>query len=564
MNQPVSRREFLRLTATLAGGVGLVGLPRMVTLGPINKPNSSAPNATLPLGVGPRVVHVHASNATSWNFSSGWYGNYVNQNQVNNMVDRGLRELTGQATVATAWSTLLPGYAPGKGIAIKVNFNNSNGCNDADNIIDSLIEPVNALIRGMKLIGVLEQDIWVYDAIRALPARFRSRCNYPGVHFVDHECAEGATFDSTQPNASVVFANSNLKARHLADVLINATYLINMPIVKDHGISGVTLGFKNHFGSIKYVIGAGADNLHDFIEPGNAAYRANYSPIVEINANPQIRSKTVLIVGDGLYGALGNTNVVPSRWQTFGNVAANSLFFATDPVAIDCVMMDILYAEPTDHPYQGAGADDYLKLAAAAGLGVFEHGQPWGVGYTHIDYKRVEADTQVATLTLSPGWNLIGLPVSPAVNYTAESAAAEITAQGGNCTEIDRWLNGGWDVHLRGLPFNNFSIEPGSGFFFKCAQASVWSLTGYPIQQSNAVNLDAGWNLIAIPYSSAPLTAAGLLTGINAQGGSGLEVDRWLNDAWSAHTNGSPLNDFAIENGKGYFVKCSAPSIYVP
>jgi hypothetical protein len=560
MNRPISRRELLRLAA-LAGGVGLIGLPRIPTLRPINEPHGSAP--TTP-GVGPRVIHVHSPNATSWNFSSGWHGNYVNQNQVDNMVDRGLRELTGRSTVAEAWNALLPGYSAGKGIAIKVNFNNSNGCGDSDNVIDALIEPVNALIRGMKLSGVREQDIWIYDAIRAIPARFRDRCAYSGVHFVDRECAETATFDSTASNASVTFANSNLHARHLADVLINASYLINMPIIKDHGISGVTLGFKNHFGSLQYVMGTGADNLHDFIDPGNPLYRANYSPLVEINANPHIRSKTVLTVGDGLFGGLGNTNVVPSRWQTFGNAASNSLFFATDPVAMDCVMMDVLYAEPTDHPYQGEGSDDYLKLAAAAGLGVFEHGQPWGSGYSLIDYRRVEADTQVATLNLSPGWNLIGLPIDPAVNYTAESAAAEIAAQGGNCTEIDRWLNGGWDAYIRGLPFNNFSITLGAGFLFKCAQSSVWSLAGYPIQQPNTIALDAGWNSIAIPYSAAPLTAAGLLAGINAQGGTGLEVDRWLNGDWSAYIYGSPLNDFAIENGKGYFVKCSAPSSYVP
>jgi hypothetical protein len=430
MKRPMSRRKMLTIMATLAGGAGLVGVQRLLsttgsqaqsagmtpqvylplvsgsmptatptptqtstptrTSTPTTTPNGTPTATRTPGSNSAKVIHIHSPSATSWNFSSGWYGNFVNQNQVNNMVDRGVRELTGQSTVPDAWSALLPGYAAGKGIAIKVNFNNSNGCNDSDDIIDGLIEPVNALIHGMKLIEVREQDIWIYDAIRAIPARFRDRCSYAGVHFVDRECAEGASFDSNQPNASVVFANSNLKARHLADVLINATYLINMPIVKDHGISGVTLGFKNHFGSIKYVIGAGADNLHDFIEPGNSNYRASYSPIVDIFLNPHIRNKTVLTIGDGLYGGLGNTNVTPSRWQTFGNAASNSFFFAADPVAIDCVMMDILYAEPGGHPYQGEGADDYLKLAAAAGLGIFEHGQPWGAGYSHINYTRIE------------------------------------------------------------------------------------------------------------------------------------------------------------------------------
>jgi len=420
MNTPTSRREILKLMAVLAGGFGLVGVQRILTAAAQSSAANLTPQAYLPhissseatatptatatsthtatptptstatttAGSGPKVIHLHSTTATSWNFSTGWYGNYVSQSKVDEMIDRGVRELTGQSTAAAAWNALLPGYAAGKGIAIKVNFNNSNGCTDSDNVIDALIEPVNSLIAGMKLAGVREQDIWIYDALRAIPERFRNRCTAANVRFVDHECAETATFDSTALNASVTFSNSNLKARHLADVLINASYLINMPIIKEHGISGVTLGFKNHFGSLKYVIGQGTDNLHDFIDPTNPAFSANYNPLVEINQNPHIRNKTVLIVGDGLYGALGNTNVVPTRWQTFGNAACNSLFFARDPVALDCVMMDLIYAENNQQPGNDH-VDDYLKLAATAGLGVFEHGQPWGSGYTNINYTRL-------------------------------------------------------------------------------------------------------------------------------------------------------------------------------
>jgi len=339
------------------------------------------------------VVHVHAPAATSWDFSTGWYGDYVNQSVVNNMVDEGLKQLTGQSTVAAAWQTLLPDYAPGKAIAIKVNFNNCGSCADADNIIDGLMEPVNALIRGMKEMGVLEEDIWVYDALRRLPDRFRNRCLYPNVRFFDRSggCAETATFNSSDPDAEVNFDHPSLTARRVTDVIINATYLINMPIMKDHGICGVTLGFKHHFGTINQIIRAGDDNLHYYIDPGDSRYSSSYNPLLDIYLNPHIRDKTVLIVGDGLYGALGNTNVAPSRWSTFDNDAPNSLFFAVDPVAIDCVMLDILDAEPVSHPKRSGGhADDYLELAASAGLGVYERGDPWGSGYAQIDYIKIE------------------------------------------------------------------------------------------------------------------------------------------------------------------------------
>jgi hypothetical protein len=64
----------------------------------------------------------------------------------------------------------------------------------------------------------------------------------------------------------------------------------------------------------------------------------------------------------------------------------NSLLLSTDPVAIDSVMTDLLHAEGL-----GGGvedwADDYLELAAGAGLGTYERGDPWSGsdGYGRID-----------------------------------------------------------------------------------------------------------------------------------------------------------------------------------
>ena len=367
MNTPISRRHLFKILAAAAGGVGLLGLQRYFssaaaqvpaanmtpqaylpaimnpeaptnTLTPTRTPTQTSTNtptltrtptqtstatstrtptgtrtptqtrtptatSTQTPGTAPKVIHVHSANATSWNFSSGWYGDFVNQSKVNDMVNQGLIGLTGLPTVSAAWSALLPGYAAGKAIAIKVNFNNAS-CSDTGNIIDALIEPVNALIAGMTAVGVRGQDIWVFDATRPLPTRFRSRCLYAGVRFFDSACAEVATFSSNDPNASVVFANSHLQPRRIPDVLINATYLINMPIVKDHAITGVTLGFKNHLGTIDVVERPSPDSLHQHIGPGAAYYSASYNPMIEILNNPHIRTKTILTVGDGLFGGL--------------------------------------------------------------------------------------------------------------------------------------------------------------------------------------------------------------------------------------------------------------------
>ncbi len=336
-----------------------------------------------------RVVHVHAPAATDWDFHTGWYGNYVHQTTVETMVAEGLKQLTGAASAATAWGILLPKYQPGEKIAIKINLNNASG-GDGDNAIDALIEHVNAVIGSLvgAGIGVQAGDIWVYDAIRPMPARFYNRRQYTGAHYVDNGYSgQKATFDHVDPSLRIAFTHPSMStARWLTDLLYQATYLINMPILKKHGTAPVTLGFKHHFGSLSYLGGSGDDNPHVHINPSNSHYDPNYSPLVDIYSNPNIAGKTVLTLADGLFGA-SSVGAAPAPWNNmFGGKSPNSLFFSRDPGAADCVMIGLLNAEwgVTDAAY------DYLRLAEQAGLGTFEKGDPRGAGYKRIDYVRFD------------------------------------------------------------------------------------------------------------------------------------------------------------------------------
>jgi hypothetical protein len=329
----------------------------------------------------PHVVHVHAPGATNWDFGDGYYGDYVDQGVVNEMVDRGVMELTGTSLVDAAWRALIPDYSPGKAVAIKVNLNNSWSCGDSDIIIDALIHPVNAVVRGLRQIGVAEEDVWVYDAIRNIPDRFVNGCLYPNVQFFGG-CCQPPSWSSDDPDAIIWFTPDPAPApMRIADLLIDATYLINMPIVKAHCCAGVTLGFKNHLGTVDR-----PKKLHSHIWPGGEYFKRHHSPLVQIYQNPHIGAKTVLTIGDGLFGSWEDESATPLPWKTFGDSAPNSLFFATDPVALDCVMYDLLAAETTIMD----DSDVYLNVAADAGLGVFEHGDPWGSGYNQIDYVRVD------------------------------------------------------------------------------------------------------------------------------------------------------------------------------
>jgi hypothetical protein len=398
----ISRRTFLIGAAAAVGGTAVTWAARPEALQTAKGQAPSAMNKVyLPYVAcsGPdvpfagKVLHVHSDAATHWGGESD-YWNHVDQGTVNDMVDRGLMQLTGTASVADAWRALIPAYQPGEKIAIKVNFNNSRACNSTNPSIDALMEPVNAVASGLLQIGVAAGDICVYDAIRALPDRFVNKDLY-GVSFFDGNwlaiCRNEAGF-SHQPETRVTFyppAGVAMPEVHVTDVLMNAKYLINMPIMKGgHVLAGATLGFKNHFGTIE-----NPSALHDYVDLVGQppAYRTDYNPLVDLMRSPLIGGKTVLTIGDALFAARTWTEA-PVPWTTFGDQMPNSLFLASDPVAVDCVMHDLLAAEPgTGIP---EGANNYLRLAEEAGLGVFEQGDPWqmphGSGYQRIQYVRVE------------------------------------------------------------------------------------------------------------------------------------------------------------------------------
>jgi hypothetical protein len=330
------------------------------------------------------------------------------------MVQAGLQLLTGQTDWTDIWKTLFEtvdpaGYSPGQKIAVKVNLNNSRTCDSHQGGIDALPQPLLALISGLEAAGVQPGDVTVYDAIRHIPAYLRSAVwsVYPQVNFIgnypDQSPCSGALPPSfaMHPSLTVPFddPDGNLSDRHLADILYQATYLINMPIVKRHGgddMNPVTLGFKNHFGSIDSIYGNGDDHLHNYIFTSHSLYEPTYSPFVDICRNPNIRDKTVLVLGDGLFGSTGHSDPPMSTWNIFGG-ACNSLFFGRDPVATDCVMADLIVAEglvSRAHTY------DYLFCAQEAGLGVCEGTRddpggepleaPYGSGYQAIEYVRVD------------------------------------------------------------------------------------------------------------------------------------------------------------------------------
>jgi len=169
-----------------------------------------------------------------------------------------------------------------------------------------------------------------------------------------------------------------------------------------------------------------------------------------------------------------------------------------------------------------------------------------------------------ATIHLIAGWNLISLPIIPESPYKAQSLLDEINfGSGADCGEVDRWLNGGWDAHIDRLPFNDFDINLGEGYFLKCSNTGDWVFNGMEMWEEAPLDLLAGWNLIGVPYPPNTYKAQSLLDRFNSDGDFCSEVDRWYNSGWDAHIDGLPFNDFDIEEDQGYFVKCTSVNNYL-
>jgi hypothetical protein len=297
------------------------------------------------------------------------------------MIDVGVKELTGESSTADAWGSLVPDYAPGDKVAIKVNINN----NGTDNYIDALPHPVNGIIVGLMSTGVLENDIYVMEPSRVFPTKIGDPILglYSDVLIWDTwwggTYGHKVSYSSTDPSLTVTHAHPDLSDSKLPDQMADVKYLINIPIIKGHpGGAGITLTFKNNFGFLKEI-----SKLHPYCYIENPDYSYDMNPLHDIYLNSHIRDKTILIIGDAIFGHRFSNTGIPEVWNTFDGEFPKSIFVSNDPVAIDSVMFDFSTAEFTK-PIE---AQEYLHRAVELGLGTHDHwDNPIDKQYALIDF----------------------------------------------------------------------------------------------------------------------------------------------------------------------------------
>ena len=136
-----------------------------------------------------------------------------------------------------------------------------------------------------------------------------------------------------------------------------ADSLINVGLLKDHGLAGVSIALKN----ISHGVISHPDNFHDnSCDPFIAA----------INSIPVIKDKIKLHICNGIVG-LYEGGPMPQKRHTWND---NRIILSRDPVALDTIGMNIIEGKRKEKNlrslFNRPNLPVHIETAAKYGLGV--------------------------------------------------------------------------------------------------------------------------------------------------------------------------------------------------
>ena len=326
-----------------------------------------------------RVAWAYDRNAVTWDGTTGewWSDTNVNQKTVQTMLRSALRTLTGASEETAAWQSLFThfnvrhgkgsvGYQAGEKIAIKINLNNTSSHAANNSNINASPQIIFAVLKSLiEKAQVPQASITVFDSSRYITPNIFDKCHaaYPDVVFVDHFGGDGRVEAAYVANAIPFSVDLGAQATGLAACAVEASYLIDMAILKGHGAT-VTLSAKNFFGATS--IGTIPKlNSHNHFRP-DAAGTPQHLTFTDFLGHKDLGEKTMLFLIEALYATEDVSGTPNHKWRMapFNNNWPCSLFLSQDGVAIDSVALDFLKGE---FPLTGAiHPDMYMHEAALA------------------------------------------------------------------------------------------------------------------------------------------------------------------------------------------------------
>ncbi len=271
---------------------------------------------------------VRAANAQVWEKDK------LSPTILRSMVDLSIVQLTGLPAAKDAWLAL---FDPAEKIAIKVNaFRNSSLWTHAPLVM--------AVTDSMTEAGIPGENITIFDYYTGEleTAGFTINKDGPGVRCYGTENDYGARWPV------------DVSSVQLSDILVGADALINMPVMKTHGMSGITFALKNHYGCVSN------PSLLHMIDPMLPA----------LNTLPPIKDATRLVIGDALGASIVGRASLP-YWVE--DQKGDSILMSFDPLAQDRVALAMLIqmakAMNEDTGYMTGLSSAWMDRAQTAGLG---------------------------------------------------------------------------------------------------------------------------------------------------------------------------------------------------
>jgi len=251
------------------------------------------------------------------------------------MVDATVIALTGEADAAKAWGKL---FSSDERVGLKPNGLGGPMLSTATALIHLCVER----LRG---IGVKTENLVIWDQD---PGKLIACGLEPGGTWGVRCMPASAEWDAPVRNGSFSGQITSVLTKQI-------DAYINLPIIKDHNIAGVTGALKAHYGSIS--------------NPGEHHANGCDPYIADLYSIPAIRNKSRLILTDGSRATCeGGPQFNPLfTWN------ANLILAATDPVANDAQVWRIIEAQREANglmPLEAVGRKPKSILTAAErGLG---------------------------------------------------------------------------------------------------------------------------------------------------------------------------------------------------
>jgi uncharacterized protein (DUF362 family) len=330
----ITRRNFIKATSLSAAGLSFLGaFPAKIK--DLIVQESSRIKSRIVLIKNPDVINNEG---------------IVNSSILNEMLDKAIMKYSGEKSAANFWKN---NFSKDKTIGLKVNalglssITNSTLTNHFDAFTRAIIESCSKA-------GITEDRFIIWDRseeelisagykIEKEPGKTRilgsveSRRGEGGIGFTSEEFPVGE------------------KKTRLAKILTEmCSSIINIPLIKDHGIAGITGALKNHYGSIN---NAREFHSNNCTSPG----------IPEVNAIPIIRQKQKIIITNAISCVFNGG----PRWDRKFIWNYGGILIGTDPVAIDTIMLNILNEKRKMEglPPISDNVAKHLRLANEIGLG---------------------------------------------------------------------------------------------------------------------------------------------------------------------------------------------------